>query len=843
MTRECQATTDNMDVPLTTFDTVIEWLLAALLAFMPFALGAREAWSEEVVIAVSGAIVICFLLKLVFHRNQGIIWTWAYVPVGVFLFVAALQLFSLPVGMVNIISPNTAAIKTELLGDLPNADSVLKSITLSFYPNATKHDLRLVLAVAAVFVVVLNVFRRPDQIKRLLMVIALIGGVVMLVALAQDLFGNGKIYWFVSTPHSKAYSGPFVNHSHYGQFINLSIGAVFGLLVVKLREDFTGKRITPPVVFDYFSSPSSRILWLLVAIMSLGAATVFISLTRAGMVSLLIAAAFTTLLLTSRQSLKSHSWIMVVMALAAFTCVLYIGFDAVYDRLATLRNLDNAYEDRWQILKDLSVSFRRFPVLGTGLGTHSVVYPMFSRLNTSLLFTHAENEYAQAAEETGLIGFVSLIIFGVIIWLNYARNISNVNLPICSAAYGLGFGILAILIHSLSDFGQHVPANAFLSAVFCAFLLVLARMGQNRNYTPQIITRSWNSQVLRTAILVGVSGIWVWALIGANNFRIAEAYWKKVLVIEKDLVEKNWQGTDGEYTDLISHAAIASDYQPENIEYRHWLNVYRWRSISRVTDIDTGTGAISENSISSVRDIVDEFHKARMLCPTFGATYCILGQLEKFILGDPGGAERIRKGFRLAPCDPTVCFVAGYLDVVEGRSEDCIEKFKRAVQLDGSLFKDVVGIYINHLSRPYLAISTAGDDIGRLSHVANVLEDMQYNDLMEQTWEKIKDLLRANCSQPDAPASAFASLANIYRKQQDNEAAIEYYRRALALNYGQVHWRFTLAKLLAKMERIPEAVHETRICLRLRPQFKAAEKFIADLSVHPAAFSEEIKLP
>lgn len=98
MTKECQVTSDSIHVPLTTFDTVIEWLLAALLAFMPFALGAREAWSEEVVIAVSGAIVICFLLKLVFHRNQGIIWTWAYVPVGVFFTYRSAPVFFIAYG-------------------------------------------------------------------------------------------------------------------------------------------------------------------------------------------------------------------------------------------------------------------------------------------------------------------------------------------------------------------------------------------------------------------------------------------------------------------------------------------------------------------------------------------------------------------------------------------------------------------------------------------------------------------------------------------------------------------------------------------------------------------------
>ena len=288
---KCRAAFDNTDAPIgesgtvrfgtvpafpcdslqngNPFDTVIEWLLVSLLAFMPLAFGAVQAWSEEIVIALSGAIVICFSLKLVCHRGQGIIWTWGYVPVGVFLLVTTVQLIPLPPSLLSVISPNTAIVKTELLGDLPNADTVLKSMTLSFYPNATKHDLRLALAVAAVFVVVLNVFRRPDQIKRILTAIALIGGIVILITLAQNLFGNGKIYWFVPIDKGQAYSGPFVNHSNYGQFINLSIGAAFGLVMVKLHEDFAGKKITAPVVFEYFSRPSAKILWLLLAMMIL----------------------------------------------------------------------------------------------------------------------------------------------------------------------------------------------------------------------------------------------------------------------------------------------------------------------------------------------------------------------------------------------------------------------------------------------------------------------------------------------------------------------------------------------------------------------------------------------
>ena len=223
--REKQINTDYINTTVNGFDKLIEWLLISLLLFMPFAFGAVEAWSEEVVIILVAAIVICFLLKLIFEERTPVVWSWAYVPVALFIIVAIFQLIPLPSGFVNVISPNTATMKQNLLNDLPNSESLMKFMTLSFYPNATKHNLRLVLSVAAVFFVVINIYRRDDQIKRLLAAIAIIGGMVIVLALAQDLFGNGKIYWHVSTEIGKAYSGTFVNHSHYGQFINLSIGA------------------------------------------------------------------------------------------------------------------------------------------------------------------------------------------------------------------------------------------------------------------------------------------------------------------------------------------------------------------------------------------------------------------------------------------------------------------------------------------------------------------------------------------------------------------------------------------------------------------------------------------
>lgn len=746
---------DIMDTPLDNFDKVIEWLIVSLLAFMPFAFGAVEAWSEEVIIALAAVVCICFLLKFIFRKDAGLVWLRAYIPVILFILIIIFQLISLPTTILSVLSPNTAAIKKELLGDLSNSNELLQSMTLSFYPHATKHDLRLVLAVAGVFFVVVNVYHRAEQIKRLLAAIAIIGGTVAMLALAQNLFGNGKIYWLVPTGNAEVYSGTFINHSHYGQFMNLSIGAALSLSIVKANEIFRARKLTLPFAFECLTSPAAKVIWLLLAVIVIGAATVFASLTRSGIVSMLVAASFTTLVFSSRRSLKGGGWIMTVMALGAFICVLYVGFDAVYDRLATLREL-HEYKGRWQILKDLSVSFRRFPVLGTGLGTHEVVYPMFDRSTMPSLAAYAENEYAQAAEETGLIGLAALVGFGVIVWISYVRNISpealRVRDSIRSAAYGLGFGLVAIMLHSISDFGQHLPANAMLSAVFCALLLALARIGKKGNPTGPVVIASQESNGLRFVALVCVAGISIWALLGANNARVAETHWKKAVAVERNLAEQNWQGTKNEYGDLISHAAAAAVFEPENIKYKHWLNVYQWHYISRMTDPNTGEVIMAPQALEFAKRIVHELHQARTLCPTFGAIYCVLGQLEKFILDDPSGVEHIRKGFQLAPCDPTACLVAGFLDATEGRIEDSYKKLEKAVLLDSRFFRNVANVYINHVNRPDLAVAIAGNSTERLSYIANVLADNEeYQDIAEKIQVKMKDLLEAKRQQPSTP--------------------------------------------------------------------------------------------
>lgn len=820
-------------------DTVIELLLGTLLLFMPLAFGVVHAWSEAVVLAVTAVIFMCFLLRVVIHPSRPFVWTWAYVPIFLFLLCVVLQLIPVPASVLNIISPNTVALKTQLLGDLPDAamrESVLERMTISFYPNATMHDLRLVLAVTAIFVVVVNTFRKPAEIERLLKTIMLIGGAIAMLALAQDLFGNGKIFWRIQTVNTLANAGPFVNHSCYAQFMNLSIGAAIAWVCVKVAKDMQGKAVTVPVTIEYISSPKSKPVWLVLVLIILGIATIFLCLSRGGMLSVLAAACLTALVICSRKSMQGSGWIMALIAFAAFVCILTIGFDSVYDRFSSLYD-PNAYQNRLQILKDMVHSFRMFPLTGTGLGTHAVVYPMFGSIVSSSVFRHAENEYAQTLTETGLTGLLALVGLGVIIWWMYAKHIRKGTLPICSAAYGMGFGICAILIHSLTDFGQHRPANSFLTTIFCALMIAIGRT-EKTVQVPQ--RKSKLSRVLPVMVLILAAGLWTWVVAEANNARLAEGHWEKTLAAEKSLKGKNWAGDQAEYDELISNALAAANYQPINIQYRHWLNYYRWRSMARLTDSDT-TITFDTESEFSVDEIVSEFYKAMTLCPTFGATYCITGQIERYILGNPEGAEMIQKGFRLAPADPMVCLVAGSLDIEEGQIEESYEKLKKATLLSHSFFQKVLDLYINTARRPDMAIKIADGDIGNLIYISALFEKRpEYDEFYEAVNEKLLALMVEKCSQPNAGIGDLLRLSDLYKKLRNYEAMIECYQKALRLDYGRTSLRMKLALSLASENRVAEAIEEAKICLRLAPGNVAAKNLIGKLSVRTDYLKETV---
>lgn len=836
------------------WELALEALLVALLAFCPFAFGARDdwsqqvvlglaaAWSPEVVLGLAAAMAVVLAARQVLQRGTRFVWTWAYVPIVLFLLMGLLQLVPLPAGLVGALSPQTLKLKTELLGDLPNGKQLLHFPTLSFYPLATRHDLWMLMAVVTVFVVVLNVYRRSSQIKRLLLAISIIGFAEVLFAVYQNAFGIHSIYGGV--PAVQPNSGTFLNHNAFSQFVNLSIGAMLALLLVNVREITDGSD-TFGDSFQLLKYARLNTVYALGTAILISAATVFLSKSRGGMVSLTVAGALTGVLVIWRRGKSSASSIGMLFAIGALVIVFYVATGTVFERVSTLRNAEKDNGDRAHVLEYISQEARQFPLLGTGLGTHRYVYPMYDQSVIYSMSYYAENEYAQLVEEAGAVGAVLCLVFILIVAGNYFRSAWKPRRPIHVAAYGLGFGLLAILIHSATDFGQHDAANACLTATYAALLIVLARHARHtvEGKRSKKRHRTIATKTLQGAIAVAIVSLFVLPLLGADASRRARAEWAQAEPVKEVLDDKGWErGSDREFADLLVPAADASHIVPDDVFVGYWLNDFRWRSFDRFRDPRTGTLEPTPVTIRSARRIVDELNTLRASCPTFSPLYSLAGRLQYFYLSpasgghgqQPTGGHDIRMAYRLDHNDPDACIAVAELDASEKNWADSLAEARRALELDPRFaLNPVLYIYVQR-GRPELAHELIKDDLVGLRALLQMLKEPKDHDLLDRCRKEERELMLIRAKSADANEFELADVARLYASEGNLSEAISYYEQAIAKRYGEVPWRLELAKLLIKSGNTAAAEKELRAILRLQPNQPEAMELLNSLNMKKA---------
>jgi O-antigen ligase/Flp pilus assembly protein TadD len=823
--------------PRNRWDLGVEATLAAMLAFMPLAFGTVDAWSELIVLGFAAVLTLTVVLRVAVDRTYHLPWTWAYLPLALFVLLAAFQLAPLPREWVSRLSPTAAATRDELLAadDMSSAPAnSLEVATLSMYPLATAHGLRMVLVGAAVFFVTAATFRTVPQIKRLLLIVFAIGCAEAALALLQIFTRARRLYWVIDAGTDRLTSGSFVNYSNFSQFMNLSIGAGVALLIVRLYEE----RLAAERRDDHshaFGGANLAQHGGLLAGLILCALAVLASLSRNGAISMVVAGAVAGTALLISGTLSRRGWVLAMLPLGALALVLMFGFDTIYRRLATIGERDGL-SSRWELTLGTLRAWQAFPVWGAGLGTHEYVYPLYDQSTSPYFAGHADNDYAQLLEETGALGalfvggFLAVIVALLVRLCRRGRTASS------AAAFGLAFGLLAVAIHSATDFGQHLPAAFSLSAVACGLAVQLARI--DRGATEPSLGRermAWRRGLAATTVVALALG-WGWALRDAYAAHVGEMWWAAAYGLDNAIRTAGPDARDDEYADLLAATDQACRAEPENVLYAYTLNLYRWRAISRDVDPATGRVRLDAEALPLVKRIADELAAVRRLCPTYGPPYAFEGQLRLLVLGEQRGAALIEQGLRLAPYDASTCLIAGEFAARNGRGEKATTLLRRAVALSPDMFSDVIEIALEALKRPAFALELAGDDPARLAELANLAASREADaPLAEQARRATEEALRRRAARGAATPQDLAALAAIDAQRGDNDSAAALYFEALQAKYDQIDWRLARARALLAAGRPREALNEATRCLRLRPEHAAAKALAEELSVQVEA--------
>jgi len=562
----------------------------------------------------------------------------------------------------------------------------------------------------------------------------------------------------------------------------------------------------------------------------LSAGMILFSLARAASVAMVVAGGLTALIWVLRHDKSQLGSVVAILGFVLLLLVLYIASGTVFSRLLTLRHAAADNGDRWQILKDLAVLWKQYPLFGTGLGTHQFVFPMFDHSTMLAMPVHAEDDYAELMEECGAIGLGVALVFLTMILAQLVKCVWARRQPIHAAAFGLGFGLIAILIQTTTDFGQHVPAIACLTAVFCGLIVSLARVGRpmaakSSAYIPRHYSR-WRSFASPGAVAAMTVAVFVWALPAAHVWARAQSAWDQSSAIDAAITRRGWdQATVQDYINVLRPATRAAEIEPDDARIQYWLNDFRWRSISR-------NSVLAPSSVPFAHRIVEELNKARTWCPTFGPNFTLAGQIEFFALGLTAGADHIRTGYRLDANSPSSCYALSILDAQTGDWGASLAMAHRALLLDPELLANILGNYIrlNRADEGYALVAGNYAGLWRLRDL--LVADPAQQKLADQCRDEATQLLLRDAAKPDASDLALEAAGQYYAAKGDDQKAVEYFRRAISLsrNYGFVDWRLNLAVALKKTGQFDAAAREARICLVLRPRMREAEALLDSMN-------------
>jgi O-antigen ligase len=142
-------------------------------------------------------------------------------------------------------------------------------------------------------------------------------------------------------------------------------------------------------------------------------------------------------------------------ALLAFAAASYL----VVDRLGGDKKINRP--GLWRNTAEMALEY---PLTGTGLGSFKYVFPRYQEVNPDRRFSHAEGDWIQYFAETGAVGVLLLLAFGVGLVRVLLRGLSRRGSRRALAAGGF-VGLAGIVLHGFVDTSLHIPANMVAATV------------------------------------------------------------------------------------------------------------------------------------------------------------------------------------------------------------------------------------------------------------------------------------------------------------------------------------------------------------------------------------------
>jgi O-antigen ligase len=353
-----------------------------------------------------------------------------------------------------------------------------------------------ILSYTLIFLVVVNNLHRQSHVQWLSWILVFLGMVIAGYAIYQFASDSPRVWHFYKPPQYLGRgSGTYICPNHLAGFLEMLIpvGLAFALL---------GRK--------------NHILRLFLAyaavVMLVG---VVVSLSRSGWIATgLSLLAFAAVLLKKR----AHR-IPVLLALLVVlgTAIVFANRSELVQKRVenalTAGTIENVRSSQWLAIPTTRMWLDHL-WFGVGPAHFDHRFPAYRPREIQVRPGRAHNDYLNVLADWGLVGGgIVLIAMGLLVhttwrtWRYVRREENEFGARQSNrAAFVLGAatGLLALAIHSFTDFNLHIPANAILAVTLIALLSSHVRFTSNRYW----IRLAWPAKLLLTLLLIAPAG-WI----------------------------------------------------------------------------------------------------------------------------------------------------------------------------------------------------------------------------------------------------------------------------------------------------------------------------------------------
>jgi O-antigen ligase/tetratricopeptide (TPR) repeat protein len=854
-------------------DAVVDGGLIAVLLFAPWFMGGRHPLGELVYLACVVAAALAFLCRQALS-GEPVRWIWSGAEwlIAAAVGLVLLQASPLPVTLFRLLSHHSGEVLTLWNGSTSASLGAWNRVSMA--PAATWSGLTILLGHSLLLLVAIQRLRSTADVQRLLRLIAVATVTMATVGLLQYLAGNGKFMWVYEHPHRDtlgAVKGPFINKNHFAHMLALGVGSLIWSLQQAVRrqrgangDEFASHRVNRP---QHQLLVNLHLLGLAVVLFAglmslsrggiavLGLATV-ISLAasaKAGLLNVKLIAGIAGIALLTGGSLAIHGYQQVTQRLDDYTAGSVDEMDA-----------DGARRAIWTA--DLA-AIRDYPVLGTGVGTHTFTYPMYLAKPWPTVFTHAESGYIHVALETGLLG-LALALAGIVLVARWSwRGLRSTKSDQFACAVALTSGLVASVIHSIWDFVWYLPACMSLTVLLAAGLFRLAQQ-TSKGTTASQLTERPSRPALTWGAVATVALCSAWMVNDRFCAAMAAPHWdayvkftqqpefkQGTLLPDQATIEHLEQVVHWTPDEPTPHLRLANEclrrFEREQSQSDNAIPLNQISDAAIASKFPTRAelNAWLDRAVGPARKFLDlalwHTREALRATPLQDDGYIFISDLHFLeAAGADAGGAYIEQALRVRPHSARVLMAAGKQAALSGDYQAGIDYWRRSLSTDIYEQRQLVDLLIAFSFAAQSQTRQAGQPdtsavqfilnefqpelpmlrllLQKLEHVASQEE----LDLIRAQYVRVSEAMASQTTENDA-VPLWLEMSNIYHDLRQDQKAVAILRRVVAVRPNEYAAVFSLGLRLIDVQQYAEARRHLEWCRLRRPDDTYVNQLLA----------------